>query len=295
MLKLPTYTQRRGFVRSLITAQVLAVVWWLAAVLIRPLNLIPIWYDQEATFTQAAANVLNPYALPRFMYPPWTAIPLIPFGVPPLSLHLSVLLQTSLYFFLLVWVIYKFGGSYRAVLIALTSFFALDNGLELNIEWMVMIGLLVPPAFSGFFLLTKPQIALGVMVSYSRRDFVRAVMLILALMLISFLLWGEWLTKAYAALSTHTLGASFNLAPSALMPFPVSYLIGAFLMWRAFRRRDAILSIQAWLFFVPYITFYSVLPHFALFAIRYRRTATIISVCMWAVYTIALGIGLARR
>ena len=94
-----------------------------------------------------------------FANPPWTAALLAPFGLLPLEL--SALLQIGLYFAILTGVIYKFGGSFKTVLIVFTSFMALDSAIELNVEWLVALGLLVPAALSGPLLLVKPQIALG--------------------------------------------------------------------------------------------------------------------------------------
>ena len=78
------------------------------------------------------------------------------------------------------------------------------------------------------------------------------------------------------------------MAPLALLPAPVGVLIsfgiGIALAWIAFRRRDPVLSILAWLFFVPYIKIYSLLLPLALLAVRWPRFALLVSAVMWIVY-----------
>lgn len=270
------------FRESLVISQGLAIVWWAAALWLRSLNLIPVWHDQSTTFTQVNAHLFDPYQVRGFVYPPWTGFLLIPFGLLPLPL--ATLAQMCLYFAFLTGVIFKFGGNRRTMLITLTSFIALDAALELNIDWLVCLGLLVPPAFSGPFLLVKPQNALGYWLSFKRREFVRAVIAVMALLIVSLIVWGLWPLQMLDAIRVNTLGRSYNLAPLALLPWPVALAIGLGLGWIAFKRRDPVLSILAWLFFVPYTTLYALLQPLALFAIRYPRVALLISVVVWILY-----------
>lgn len=87
-------------------------------------------------------------------------------------------------------------------------------------------------------------------------------------------------------------GQQYNMAP--LMPWPLTLAVaaGVALGWRAFRQRDPVMSIIAWLFFVPYIAPYSLFLPFSLLAIRYRRLALLISALTWAIYGGALVVGL---
>lgn len=267
---------------SLVFSQGLAIVWWAVSLWFQALNVIPVWHDQRSTFTQLNGHLGNPYLVSGFVNPPWTAILLAPFGWLPLPL--ATLVQLCLYFAILTGVIFKFGGNRRTTLIALTSFVALDAALELNIDWLVCLGLLVPPAFSGPFLLIKPQNALGYWLSFKRRELVRALIVVLVLLIVSLIIWGLWPLQMLDAIRTNTLGRSYNLAPSALLPWPVAVAIGLWLAWIAFKRRDPVLSILAWLFFIPYITLYALLLPLALFAIRYPRIGLLISAVMWIIY-----------
>ncbi len=283
----------RGLRSSLLISQGLAFFFWLVALFVRASNVTPVWFDQENTFTKALYHLADPQQIYQFRNPPWTAILLAPFSVLPLSF--AVLIQLCLYFAILTLVIYKFGGDLRTVLLVLTSFIALDSALELNIEWLVCLGLLVPAAYSGPLLLIKPQTAFGVWLSFKRSELVRAILVTLVVLLISLLVWGVWPLRVADFMQRNPPGWEFNIAPLVLMPWFISIGIGLVLGWRAFRRRDPVLGILCWLFFVPYLKFYALLPYFAVFAIRYWRVALLISVVIWLIYGGVFGYGLLLR
>jgi len=269
------------FATALVLSQILAVGWWLLTLSLRSSIISDsIWYDQSITFTQVPLHLANPYVI-YFVNPPWTALFLIPFAWLPLPL--AVLIQLCLYFAILAAVAYKYGGNTTVVLLALTSFIAFDSALELNIDWLTCLGLIVPAAFSGPFLLVKPQNALGVWLSFKRHDLVRAIIVSLIVLILSFIIWGNWLLPL-ATYAANQMQRSYNMAPLALMPVPVSLAIGLGLGWYAFKRRDPVWSILAWLFFVPYIKIYSLLLPFTVFAVRQRKVALIITIVMWIIY-----------
>jgi hypothetical protein len=276
--KIPT-----SYRAALIASLIVAVLWWGVAMMLRSLNLgVPIWYDQHNTFAVVGASLTDPYRTPGYVSPPWPAILLAPLALLPLPL--AVLVELCLYFAIITTIIYKFGGDTKIVLLSLLSFVALQSALELNIEWIVCLALIVPPAYSGPLLVVKPQLAFGYWLSFNRRDLVRALLVLLIVIAVSLVIWWGWPLKMLNAIQTERIGArGFNMAPIRLMPWPVAIAIGLFLSWRGFRRRDPILAILAWPFFVPYLTFYSLLLHFALFAVRFPRVALLSSVVMWII------------
>ncbi len=269
--------------QALLLSQVLAIVFWLVALYVRGLNIIPIWYDQRANFVNVAGSFFDPYQLPGFVSPAWVTVFLVPFGV--VGLPIAALLQTCLLFGLVTALIYKHGGNFRTALIVLASFVALDNALEINIDWIVALGLLLPSDWSLPLLLVKPQDALGVLLSYSRRHLIRAVAVMASVFACSLVIWGNWPLRMLAAIQRYTLlDRNYNIAPLAVLPVPLALLIGIGLAYVAFRRRDPALSILAGLFFTPYIAFYSLLIPFAMLATRWPRLALIITVCTWLIY-----------
>ncbi len=287
-IRLPAYTARPGFRRSVAIAVALALVWWLAALAFGAWTGVEPWSDQRRTFTQAVHHLADPYVL-VWPYVPWTALPLIPLGLLPAPL--AVLLQMVLYFGLLAALIYRFDGGLAAVLIVLTSAIAFDTALEINLEWIVVIGLLVPPVWSGPLLLVKPQAALGAWLGFAPREWLRGGLVVLAVAAVALVIWPGWVGGMVADIQENTLGdwgARINIAFSNLMPRPLSWAIGVALAILALRRRDPVIGVFAWQFVVPYATLYGIMPAFALFTARWPRLALVISLTLWALYSSVL-------
>lgn len=275
--------------RMLLTALALAVVWWLAAALIDSAHVVPVWNDQRNTFTRLIDHLRDPFELPSFNNPPWTAWLMAPFGIPPVPV--AVLLQLLIYFPALALIVYRFGGGPGALGVALTSFVAFLAAVELNVDWLVCLGLLVPAAWSGPLLLVKPQLALGAWLGYPPRKLLAAGLVAAVVGGLSLLIWGWW-PPLIVERSAWVTGQMYNMAPMALLGWYIALPIAALLGWFAFRRRDPVLGIFAWLFVVPYIAPYSLLLAFTLLAVRRRRLAALISVVMWIIYGGALILGL---
>jgi hypothetical protein len=282
------------FFRALLLAEIMAIVWWLVAIVAQNSNKVTIWFDQSRTFTQMFFNLRDPYVVPGFVNPPWTAIILSPFSLLPLPI--ATLIQTCLYFGLLTAVIFKFTGGRIIMLrrirldafwitaIVLTSFIALDATLELNLEWIVCIGLLLPEAYTGPFLLVKPQDVLGILVSYKWRDLIRNGIVTLIVILAAFAIWGNWPLRYADALNRASYAKPYNIAPSAQIGWIPSVAIGVIAMGYAFRKRDPVLCALAWQCFVPYMTLYALLLPFALAVTRFPRYLLLISIAMWVIY-----------
>jgi hypothetical protein len=265
--------------KALALALVLAAIAWLAAYALRTNGGFLVWDDQQATFTNAAHYLGDPYALPGLKNPPWALLPLIPFSF--LSLPLATLIQMLIYFGLLAAVITRFGGGLGAVALTLTSPLALDAAINLNIDWLVAFGLLVPRPWSAPLLLLKPQNALGYLLSFGRRDLVRWVLVALVTVLLSLLLWGAWPLAMLEASRRYSVAWQINLAPQSVIGVPLALVIGLALAFTAYRRRDPVIGILSGLFFVPYIGSYSLLLPFGLVAARWFRPALIVGLALW--------------
>jgi hypothetical protein len=268
-------------IQMLIIALSIAVLYWIIGLLIQANGTLFVWGDQLWTFTSALSHLDNPYESAGFFNMPWAMVLLIPFD--PMPLELAAFVQIVLYFVLLALIVHKFGGGRMALLVALTSALALDAALEINIDWMVCIGLLVPPMWSGPFLLVKPQTAFGYVFSFSRRDFVRATIVVLATVLIAFVLWGNWPLNLVENMRRYETNILVNIAPLSILPDIVSIGIGLALGFYGFRKRDAILCILAGLFFIPYTAPSSVLVAFTLAATRWPRAALVVSILCWII------------
>ncbi len=271
----------QGFMRALLFSQVMALVWWGVSLYIDSLDPFFAWNDQIRAFRAAAAMPLTPYEA-HFLNPPWAVLFVWPFAQLPLAW--GSLAQTMVYFAALSGVVYKFGGGMRAVVLMLGSYFAFTGVYELNIEWVVVVGLLLPPAWGVPFVLAKPQLALTYYLAWPRQTVARAVIVGLLTLLISFAVWGWWpplmLDNTSRLLSYHVA----NIAPQYQFGWLISLAIGIPFLSYAFYKRDVVLLILAWLFFVPYIGAYSVLLHVGLASIKWPRVMLIVVLVTWAVY-----------
>lgn len=263
----------------------LAVAWWAVAQHFETATGVVVWADQRATFTQACFHLADPYPDLAFPYVPWTAVLLAPIGLLPG--RWAVLIQFVVYFALLAMLIHKFGGGLEIVLLVLLSPLAFDTALEPSLEWLVVLGLLVPRAWSGPLLLVKPQAVLGYGLAFRRREAVAAGLVVLVVTVISLVVWPGWPAAMLADIQVNTLGgwgSRINIALSEVLPRPLSWAIGLWLAWRTIRRKDAILGVWAWLFFVPYATVYGYLPAFTLLAVRWPGWALVLSLTLWVLY-----------
>lgn len=266
--------------QALALAALLAFFWWAAALALRGSGIrLLVWDDQVSTFT--AANLIAPYSVPGFVNPPWTMVFLAPFSLLPLEW--AVLAQMLIYFLTLTVIIHKFGrGRVRlAAIVALTSPLALDTALELNIDWLVCLGLLVPPSYSAPLLLVKPQNALGYLLSFSWRDLIRWGIVALITALVSFLVWGNWIQGWIDNTQSKLVVWAINVAPVALIGIPGAILLGLALAVVAVRRHDPVWGILAGVCFVPYLAGYSALLPFTLVTARFPRAALVISGAIW--------------
>jgi len=258
-----------------------AMLFWIIGLLVQDNGTLFIWGDQLWTFTSATSHLANPYGSAGFFNMPWAMLMLIPFDFMPLEI--AALSQIILYFVLLALVAYKFGGGRFSLIIALSSALALDAALEINIDWIVCIGLLVPPIWSGPFLMVKPQTAFGYVFSFSRSNFIKATIVVLSTIIIAFILWGNWPLTLLENLQKYETNALVNLAPMSILPVWVSLIIGIALGVWAVRKHDAILCIIAGLFFVPYIAPSSLLVAFALMAIRWPYIVLFVNAVCWVI------------
>jgi len=278
--------RRPHFWPALALAAGLALFWVAIVLRVEARTGIFLWADQYNIFTRLDETISNPYADRLYTYVPWGAVIVYPLALLPF--RLSVAVQLVLYFALLALLIFRYGGRWWTVLLVLTSSLAYDTALEVSLEWVTVIGLLVPPVLSGPFLLVKPHQALGAWLAYRWRDVLWGGVLVFVIMAVSLVIWPNWVDGMLTAWFNNTLGewgSRVNIAFSQIIPRPISWGIGLALAWLAFRRKDVILAVVAWQFFMPYVTFYGLMPVFALVAARWPWAALAISLAAWVPYS----------
>jgi len=106
----------------------------------------------------------NPYTVPGFYNPPWLLALLAPFALLPERWAQAAFFACALCALLLVC--YKLRLGRLGTLAFLLSFPAVYSLLYGNLEWLVLLGLLLPPRVGVFFMLIKPQVGMGALVCW---------------------------------------------------------------------------------------------------------------------------------
>jgi hypothetical protein len=238
------------------------------------------WYQVFKPAAQALAIGNNPYEIPRFFNPPWTVIPLIPIAFLPTGLDLWVLSLVTL--IVLAVTTYLLGGNeiaIAAILFSLPAIFGLSNG---NIDWLAVLGFVLPPSLGLFFVVIKPQIGFGVVVFWLFRSWERGGWLevgrtftpITVVTLLSFLIYGLWPLR------------TINVEPYGYAGFwPWSIPVGVILLGLAVWKREKVYAIGSSPWLAPHLEFHSWIgPLFAL--VRVPKILVAIVVAMWIVVVI---------
>jgi hypothetical protein len=219
---------------------VLGIVVFFAVLLRNPFAV-----DWHYTYRPATLAILrgeNPYSGEvLFFAPPWVVIPLIPFAVLPEDIGRSLFAVLSIGMFALI--AYRLGAKPLGLLAFLLSA-PVANGIQTgNVEWLVLLGLLLPPQIGLILLAIKPQSTLGVLLFYlveawrkgQLREVIAQFWPLAAVSLLSLLIYGLWPLRAreYGGYA-----GEFNISL-----WPHSIPIGLTLLAIALRdrRRDAAL------------------------------------------------------
>lgn len=264
-----------------IIALIMSVGYWGLGLLAQTHNVIFVWGDLAWTFSKAITYWGTPYEIPGYFSTPWANLFLIPFELLPIQI--VALLMITIYFCLITLLIYKYKGDRISLILTLTSILALDTALEINIDWLVCIGLIIPKKWSLPFLLIKPQTAMGYILSFSKGEFIHAMIVILIVLIASFLIWGEWINDLFKSIEYWETNSLVNLAPITILPSALAIFIGILISIYGWRKHDAIACIIGGIFFVPYIAPNSLLISLALLSTRYKKSLLFISLICWII------------
>lgn len=128
-------------------------------------SFLPYGVDWHEAFRPAALALLSgrsPYDIDKFYNPPWGLLPLLPLALLPENLGRGLLFAISLLSFAIV--AHRFKASPLALAVFLLSPPVLHGLLNANIDWLAVLGFVLPPQIGLPFILIKPQIGIGVVV-----------------------------------------------------------------------------------------------------------------------------------
>lgn len=215
---------------------------------------LPFGIDWRLTFRPAALAVWagqSPYTIDIFGLAPWGIVPFLPFALLPESLGRAGLFVLSLGAF--GWAAYRLGAKPLALGAFLLSPPVLNDLLNTNANWLVLLGFTLPPQIGLFFVAVKPQVGAGVAVFWLveawRKGGWREVLRVfgpLAIALgLSFLFFGFWpMRSLYVFTSSQTWNASL---------WPASLPVGLALLVTAVRLRQIRYAFGAAPCLSPYV------------------------------------------
>lgn len=190
-----------------------------------------------------------------FIAAPWGLVLLILLALLPIDLGRTFLFAISLISF--AYSAKKLGANLMAITAFLLSPPVVYCLLRANIEWIPLLGFVLPARIGIFFILVKPQtgFALGIFwfIEAWRNGGWREVCYkfwpVTIVILVSFILFGFWPLNAL-----HILGIAQDFNASL---WPISIPFGIVLICLSLFKREAKFAIAASPFLSPYVLFYS--------------------------------------
>lgn len=218
----------------------------------------------------------NPYHVQHFWNPTWALFPLIPFELFPFGRELLFVVSLIS----LAFVAKKLGAKPIGMIAFLLSPLVFDALLWGNIEWLTLLGLAMNPIYGIWLMVLKPQmllipIAFILFITWRKSGLLSSLKIIalpVLALLVSFALYGFWITKLFDY--SQITGQSLSFFPWSLIP-------GIVLSVLAFRRNDLRYALAASPMFFPAISpqVWLVVP---LAFVSSTRFSVLACIAMWA-------------
>jgi hypothetical protein len=225
----------------------------------------------------------SPYvAVENFSAPPWVPLAFVPLAWLPENVGRGVLFVAGLLAY--GWAAYRLGAKPLALFLFVASPMVMHCLLNSNLDWIAILGYVLPPSLGLFFVAVKPQIGFGValfwLVEAWRTGGPRAVARIMwpvtLAYLISFGLFGFWpLNYFHVAESSATWNASL---------WPATLPIGLALLVAALRTRNVKYAMPAAPCLSPYVLFHSwAAALIALVGAPAEMLAAVVGLWLWVI------------
>ena len=161
--------------------------------------------DHWETYRTASRYLLslkNPYQVEKFFNPPWALFPIIPFALLPFRIGKAIWAAISIYMY--GFIARKLGANWIATIGFLTLPHTLYTLFQVNIDWIVALGILLPPQMGLFLVCLKPQIGTFLAIYWAVeawreggvKQIARTFGPVAVAFLISFAIYGFYLSKA---------------------------------------------------------------------------------------------------
>lgn len=209
--------------------------------------------DWKGTFhpsTHALLRGENPHQY-GLQNPAWVLFPLLPIALLPKELGAAVIYVLT--FCGYGYVAFRLRKKIWAATALIFSPFVIGNASTGNIDWLVVIGLVLPRPIGLFLLLLKPQLTAGILLLWlieawqkgKAAEVFRVFGPVTLALGIEMALFGLWPVTNVGVRLADPYNASF---------FPFSLFIGIPLLWKALKDKNEKLAITASPFLPPYLT-----------------------------------------
>jgi hypothetical protein len=222
---------------------------------------LPIGKDWELVYRPAAlelAHGRSPYNV-VFYAAPWSVIPLIPFALLPFEIGNVCIFLLGLFAF--AYVAHKLGATLTTMTIFLLSASVVGCLLNGNIEWMPLLGFVLPAPIGLIFAVIKPQVGIGIAIYWFVHIFrtkgllavIKTFAPVTIATLLSFWLCGFWI-----------LGFQKTLEQSASSPlqynssiWPQGIFVGAWLLYKSIKDNKPEMAMASSPLLSPYALQYT--------------------------------------
>ena len=276
-------TTRAAWLRIALLALAVPALIWLGA------ERLPSGVDWDATFYPAIRGTLegrSPYdAPPSLFMAPWALIPILPLAFLPSPVGRTIMLLVGLAAY--AYVAHRLsGGRMWSVVVFLLSPLVLDGLYNGNVDYLPILGFVLPPWIGLFLVVLKPHIGLGVAIFWlveawrdgGLRQVARVFGPVGLAMGGSLALYGLWPLRFSQLVS---VSAAWN---SSL--WPMSLPVGLALLVAAIRSRKAQPAMAAAPCLAPYLVLHSwVTALVAILDRPYELTAAVIGLWIFGALT----------
>ncbi len=233
------------------------------------------WTGTFAPMVKAILHGQNPYDVNAYYYvnPPWLFLPLLPVFWAPWWLAM---------FFPAAILTY---GAYKRrnpwiILIVATSFPFIALSIYANIDWVVLLGVILRGPVGAILVTSKPQAgAFSILADLKERktwrDRAWFLLPLAVVVLVSTILFPNWLETM--------LGTPNRIGERNASLFPYTIPLGVAALWWCWRKADPIFGVIGSLALSPYLYIHSTVPLLFLLTERDWRLGVLGSVLTWSV------------
>jgi hypothetical protein len=219
-------------------------------------------YDWTHTYRPAAlamAHGESPYTVDIYYAAPWAVLPLIPFALLPEKLGIAAIFLLGLFAF--AYVAYTLNPKPAVIILFMLSAPVVGCLIWGNIEWMPLLGLVLPAPIGLIFAVIKPQVGIGLIIYWFFHlmktqgliGTIKAFLPVTIITLLSFWLYGFWPLRFQDTLNlSSSSDAQYNIT---LWPYGI--FAGIWLLYKALQHQKAETAIAASPFLSPYTLQYT--------------------------------------